>query len=367
MSSQFDVIDHAIISDYLEVARPPGAADIDLGLHLYARIERGRDLLGGEENPLEWRFDDLSISNAVARLVLAPVVDQVQAVVPYERRVERMRPSPVVSQFLLAVRWHDSGPNPSLEGYTLGYLPEYEQYVLVASRKGGFWYGYSDRAVAAMPADRPAPEAAEALLVEWWTVLLSGLPSQPWEEVWAAGSVDEVQALAWASRVWGPELVEAINRDPRQPGPRPDRERSVAALDAIVARRRAAAADNVTPLPGAGRYRVFKGTAALASTCFMELRPGRGDGTYWHESALYVDEEDFHIADFAVRRHLRSYDEYNTDNNLPRVLGLRVAADWEAAAGALEEGSAVARMYRDLAAGLREMYEDEEWICIIGI
>ncbi|MDZ7752681.1 MAG: hypothetical protein U5S82_13685 [Gammaproteobacteria bacterium] len=350
MSSQFDVIDHAIISDYLEVARPPGAADIDLGLHLFSRTERRSDLLGGEENPLEWRFDDLSISNAVARLVLAPVVDQVQAVVPYERRVERMRPSPVVSQFLLAVRWHDSGPNPSLEGYTLGYLPEYEQYVLVASHEGGFWYGYSDRAVAAMPADRPAPEAAEALLVEWWTVRVK---DQPWEAFWAAGTVDEVQALAWASRVWGPELVEAVTRDPRQPGPRPDRERSVA--------------DNVTPLPGAGRYRVFKGTAAFASTCFMELRPGRGDGTYWHESALYVAEEDFHIADFAVRRHLRSYDEYNTDNNLPKVLGLRVAADWEAAAGALEEGSAVARMYRDLAAGLREMYEDEEWICIIGI
>lgn len=131
----------------------------------------------------------------------------------------------------------------------------------------------------------------------------------------------------------------------------------------------------------------------LESTQYVELGPGRYDGRHWQEGFLFVLEEAFGTVEGILARHLPEYDHFGI-NNVPRAIGLAVAAEWRRVAETLtgmtadeasdalnlqatfstrmdqeveENRHEIAILLRELADAFEQFYAQEEWVCVLGM
>lgn len=125
----------------------------------------------------------------------------------------------------------------------------------------------------------------------------------------------------------------------------------------------------------------------------MEVGPGRYVGAHWQDGFLFVWEDAFGMAEGILVKHLPSYDHFGM-NDLPKDIGRKVTAEWREVAGRLSSMSAdqvhaalnlgasyrtrldaeiiphraeIASMLREIADGCDEFYEQEDFVCILGM
>ena len=140
-------------------------------------------------------------------------------------------------------------------------------------------------------------------------------------------------------------------------------------------------------------YTVYRRTADLESTGYVEIGPGRHAGRHWQDGFLFVWADAFGMAEGIIARHLPGYDHFEM-NDVPRAAGLRIIADWRAAADRLptldaaaahaaldldasygcrldDEPEAhrteIAAMLGELADACERFYRDGEWVCMLGL
>src|SRR5262249_37615703 len=122
------------------------------------------------------------------------------------------------------------------------------------------------------------------------------------------------------------------------------------------------------------------------------IGPGKFSGQHWQEGFLFVWEDAFGLAEGIVSKHFPSYDHLSM-NDIPEDLGRRIAADWREAAARLggmtaaevrsalnlpewyaqlddelvSRQSEIAGMLRELADGVENFCNREDWFCILGV
>jgi len=140
-------------------------------------------------------------------------------------------------------------------------------------------------------------------------------------------------------------------------------------------------------------YRVFHNKAELDSTAYMEIGPGKYSGAHWQDGFLFIAEDAFGMAEGVLVKHFPSYDHFAM-NDLPKDAGRRVTSEWRDVAGRLSSSSGeqaqaalnlsasyrtrlesdvvphkseIASMLRELADACDKLYEQQEWVCILGM
>jgi len=141
-------------------------------------------------------------------------------------------------------------------------------------------------------------------------------------------------------------------------------------------------------------FRVHRKTAELGgSTQYVEVGPGRYSGEHWQDGFLFVREDAFGVAEGIVTKHFPGYSHFGT-NDVSVDVGRAVIAEWRDVAGRLatmnieqvcdalhldaayrdydiaeidSHRSEIARMLIDLADRCEAFYEQEEWVCVLGV
>lgn len=212
----FHPIEHAILADYLQVARPTCALDINLENEVEREwdeetgdgIIRIRPGLGGS-------LKYYALESAVARLALNGIEQRLpQWAVFYEdgraqfgRKHNRRRAGQItlLPKFLFEINWADSGPGFSWpEQYHATYIPGYHQYVLTASADCPDVYGYEDIAIGHFAAEIPLEAGCRQGMIDWWRHHRGEDPDMRWQEFWVSGLIGESDASEWADEIWGP-------------------------------------------------------------------------------------------------------------------------------------------------------------------
>lgn len=140
-------------------------------------------------------------------------------------------------------------------------------------------------------------------------------------------------------------------------------------------------------------YRVYRSTAELESTGYIELGPGRYAGKHWQPGFVFVWEHAFGMAEGILATHFPAYDHFGM-NDIPKEVALRVASEWREAARRLPGSDAEERprllkldasvrvglseevrahpleisgMLRDLADAVEGFAREAAWITVLGI
>ena len=139
-------------------------------------------------------------------------------------------------------------------------------------------------------------------------------------------------------------------------------------------------------------YRIRRNTQELDSTGYVEIGPGKYSGQHWQEGFLFVWEDAFGLAEGIVTRHFPAYDHLSM-NNVPKSIGRRIAAEWREVALRLDgmtasesrsalnlpawygnldgelasRKSEISAMLRELADGVDDFCDREDWFCILGM
>ena len=146
-------------------------------------------------------------------------------------------------------------------------------------------------------------------------------------------------------------------------------------------------------LPVTMDYRVYRSTAELESTGYIELGPGRYTGKHWQRGFVFVWEDAFGMAEGILAKHFPAYDHFGM-NDIPKEVALRIASEWREAAerllgreaderprllklhasfrvGLNEEVRAhpleISGMLRDLAEAVEGFAGQAAWITVLGI
>lgn len=125
----------------------------------------------------------------------------------------------------------------------------------------------------------------------------------------------------------------------------------------------------------------------------LEIGIGKFTGEYHLEGSLFIDEDDFAIADGIVRKHIPRFTIYDTIN-VPKKIGSRIAYDWKEAARLLPRATdervlrllnicdyaaphiikefrhrpeAAVNMLGEMAKYVTDAYQRHRWIRIVGI
>jgi len=205
----FHPIEHAIICEWLGIAPPEFAAEIDI----LAQID------GPEDGPITLASDytgelgHYAVDSAVARLVLAGVQQRLpQWAAVYEDRVELAREytqKPArkidfIPQFLFEINWANSGPGFSWPvAYNVAWLLIYNIYVVTESADSPDAFGYCDRAIGWSPPQISTKDGAHKVIASDWTHRYREWNQHPWVELLATGVISDADAQAWSDEVWG--------------------------------------------------------------------------------------------------------------------------------------------------------------------
>jgi hypothetical protein len=76
------------------------------------------------------------------------------------------------------------------------------------------------------------------------------------------------------------------------------------------------------------------GTKDFEGSCYMEVGPGRWSGGHWQPGFLFIDEDDFVVAEGIIGKHFPEFDHYGM-NDIPEAVALSIVEDWRDAARAL--------------------------------
>lgn len=140
-------------------------------------------------------------------------------------------------------------------------------------------------------------------------------------------------------------------------------------------------------------YLVRRDKANLDSTGYVEIGPGKYVGKHWQGGFLFIWEDAFGMAEGIVAKHVPGYDHFSM-TDIPKEVGHRVIAEWRDAAARLTEMTVeeahktlnlqasyrarldseiqlhrteIADMLRILAETCSQFYEQDEWICVLGM
>ena len=140
-------------------------------------------------------------------------------------------------------------------------------------------------------------------------------------------------------------------------------------------------------------YEIRRKKLDLDSTGYMEIGPGKYTRKHWQDGFLFVWEDAFGMAEGIVLKHFKDYDHFEM-NDIPKNVGKLIAADWKKAASSLESADqseyqallnldavyrthmaaevsenkdSIIALLNELARSFEQYYENEEWVCILGM
>lgn len=140
-------------------------------------------------------------------------------------------------------------------------------------------------------------------------------------------------------------------------------------------------------------YSVIKDIKELKGSGYYQICPGKFNGRFWQQECVFVREDVFGVTEGIIYNHYPNYNSMGI-NDIPKALGLEIAASWEKAASELltadsnnvlpilflegEYGEfmfedimankvTISKMLGELAIILRDFYETNDLISILGI
>jgi len=227
-SDVYSPVEHAFICDWLEIERPDCAQNIRLAEH-YEEFNVLEDDIENIDQSIKLRKAeyctiDLSIKNAVARLVLSNVQDRLpqwgysredgETILARHYNPRRNQKINVLPQFLFMINWADSGPGFSWpESYYATYLPGYDIFIVTLSQDSTDAYGYEDLAMGCFNSDESILDGSHRIITDAWKAQHDEYDQQCWSYLFYDGLIDAETAYAWAKEVWSEEADEEDEDD----------------------------------------------------------------------------------------------------------------------------------------------------------
>lgn len=202
----FHPVEHAIICKWLGLELPEFARDINIytpGLP-FGVIGPERDSNG--------ELSELTISNAVARIVLSVVQHRLPqwaahdgGGIVYGRYPFKSHSGKIIvlPQFLFGINWASSAPGFSWPvDYYVGFLPCYDVYVVTASADSPDAFGYNDLALGHFDAEEDLLSGCERVIGEDWQHQFDEWGQRRWENLWHTGLISGDRAAELADSIW---------------------------------------------------------------------------------------------------------------------------------------------------------------------
>ena len=159
--------------------------------------------------------DDLTrVNNAVARLVLETVAESLPNFVllnhiddsyitsrpPSARRNRSVASLPT---FLFEINWATSGPGFTWEErYHVGYIAEYDVYIVTASQDSDDVYGFCDICIGHFRDSEDHINDSMKIISDWWNGKVQEYGAEIYEDITAVGSATIDQILGITAEVW---------------------------------------------------------------------------------------------------------------------------------------------------------------------
>jgi hypothetical protein len=207
----FKPVEHALLAEYFRMPGllPEWAGGVDLGefpLDDWDESEGGIAPLGsvGDRNVLE---------NAVARIALAPIQEQLPQWAAYDS--QQVIPARTIRQcperdatsrplLLFGINWATSGPGFSWpEEYHVTWIPHYDRYIVTASSDSKDVHGFEDIALGffrGSPVKGGDRKTIKSIITGYWTETSD--VQMAWEEYWNHGAISNETAWKWRGDVW---------------------------------------------------------------------------------------------------------------------------------------------------------------------
>jgi len=128
-------------------------------------------------------------------------------------------------------------------------------------------------------------------------------------------------------------------------------------------------------------------------SCDVEIFPGKYCNKPDHKDFLYVDEDVFFYVERMIYRYFEEYEHWGS-NDIPKEIGLKIINDWRISGNKLDKLSAreaylelgynlsdindfamnsmveekrlIAKLMLDLASECEKIYQENDWMCILG-
>lgn len=196
-------IERAFLCDYFGVKRPEHLVGVDV----YQPVRQGVYVKPGQYS------SEYDLANAVARLALARIQDELPAWAGvndqgeyFSARTYTRSELAAVSfhpQHLFTINWADSGPGFSWpEAYYLVWLPVFERYVVTASQDSPDCYGFEDIAIGWQFFDDDRVGVARDIILANWGSVHKPNSDEGWAYLFATGLVSKEEAEAWREEIW---------------------------------------------------------------------------------------------------------------------------------------------------------------------
>lgn len=201
----YTYIERAFLCDYFGIKRPEHLVGVDV----YQPVRQGVYVKPGQYS------SEYDLANAVARLALARIQDELPAWAGvneqgeyFSARTYTRSELAAVSfhpQHLFTINWADSGPGFSWpEAYYLVWLPVFERYVVTASQDSPDCYGFEDIAIGWQFFDDDRVGVARDIILANWGSVHKPNNEDGWAYLFASGVVSESEAEEWREEIWPP-------------------------------------------------------------------------------------------------------------------------------------------------------------------
>lgn len=198
-------IERVFLCDYFGIKRPEHLVGVDV----YQPVRQGVYVKPGQYS------SEYDLANAVARLALARIQDELPAWAGvneqgeyFSARTYTRSELAAVSfhpQHLFTINWADSGPGFSWpEAYYLVWLPVFERYVVTASQDSPDCYGFEDIAIGWQFFDDDRVGVARDIILANWGSVHKPNNEDGWAYLFASGVVSESEAEEWREEIWPP-------------------------------------------------------------------------------------------------------------------------------------------------------------------
>ena len=159
---------------------------------------------------------DASINNAVARLMLEPIANRlpnftavsrkdgyIRSARPPASKAYKSRAVTGLPNFLFKINWATSGPGFSWEElYHVGFLAEYDVYVVTASQDSSEALGFCDVCIGYFSETQDFIQDALYVVMEWWGDKRGEYGAGKYESITSIGSASADQIAEITEQVW---------------------------------------------------------------------------------------------------------------------------------------------------------------------
>ena len=164
---------------------------------------------------------DASINNVVARLILEPIADRLPNFTTVSRKdgsicstrppaskAYKSRAVTGLPNFLFKINWATSGPGFSWEElYHVGFLAEYDLYVVTASQDSSDALGFCDVCIGFFSETQDFIQDALYLVMEWWGDKRGEYGAEKYESITSIGLASADQIAEITEQVWDSKVT----------------------------------------------------------------------------------------------------------------------------------------------------------------